>query len=89
MKIFTVHDRAALAYLDPFTSQSVGTAERSFSAAVQDENHHFHKHAPDFTLYLIAEFNQETGEVVPVDRVLIGNAVDFLPARDLKAVNDG
>ena len=60
-KIFSVYDSKTEAYLPPFYTHSVGQAERSFKDACNDTNHEFHKHAEDFTLFQLGEFDDATG----------------------------
>lgn len=57
LQIFSVYDSAAAAYLPPFFTQTTGLAIRSFQDAVNDTNHQFHKHALDYTLHLLGEFD--------------------------------
>lgn len=61
LKIFAAYDRAAAAYLQPFFAPTTGLAIRSFHDAVNDSNHQFNKHADDYTLYLLGEFNDSDG----------------------------
>lgn len=63
-KVLTVRDRAIDAYGQPFFSASIGGAVRSFSDEVNRsaENNQFNKHPEDFDLYLLGEFDDQTGE---------------------------
>lgn len=77
--VFSVFDSKANAYLQPFFSQSIGVAERSFSDAVGTPDHQFCKHAADYTLFQIADYNELTGIITPLDKFInIGNGVEFL-----------
>ena len=60
-KVFSVYDAKTEAYLPPFHCGSLGQAERSFKDACSDPSHEFHKHAEDFTLFHIAEFDDAKG----------------------------
>lgn len=55
MKIFRVYDSKAEAYMNLWTSQTAGTAVRSFEAAVNEEGHDFQKFAGDYTLFEVGE----------------------------------
>lgn len=65
LKIFSVYDTAAAAYLQPFFAPTMGLAIRSFSDAVNDPNHQFAKYSHDYNLYLLGEFNDSDGSFTP------------------------
>lgn len=78
MKIFTVHDAKAEYYMQPFFARNSGEAIRSFSEAINgDSNHQFAKYPADFTLFLLGEFNTDTGEITAHPSKSLGNGVDF------------
>lgn len=77
-KVFTVYDAKTEAYLPPFYSISVGQAERSFSDACNDSSHEFHKHAEDFTLFQIGEFDDAKGHFTMLKAPYsLGTAIAF------------
>ncbi len=61
LKIFTVYDSKAEAYLQPFFAQATGAGIRSFSEAANSQDHQFHKHAADYTLFEIGEWDEIHG----------------------------
>jgi len=63
-KVLAIRDRAIDSYGQPFFSASVGGAVRSFSDEVNrpGENNQLHKHPEDFDLFLLGEFDDQTGE---------------------------
>lgn len=63
MKIFAVYDSKAEAYLQPYFAQTLGTAVRMFTSAAQDQESTFHKHAEDYTLFELGEFDEYTGKI--------------------------
>ena len=63
IRIFTVFDQKAAAYLQPFFSPTVGTAVRAFSDTVNDPNSMLSKHPSDFTLFEIGGFDDQSGVV--------------------------
>lgn len=65
-QIYSVYDMAAKAYLPPFYSVNDDTALRSFASAVQDTNHNFSRHAADYTLFNIGVFDDEQGDITPL-----------------------
>lgn len=61
-KLFAVRDSKAEAYLQPFFSQTLGTALRAITDATNDLQHVFHRYAEDYDLYLLGEFDDETAK---------------------------
>lgn len=78
LKIFTVYDSKADAYMQPFFMRSHGEAVRSWIDAVNDPNTAFNKHPEDFTLFEIGEFDDGSALFTPaVAKRSIGTAVEF------------
>lgn len=71
---YSVHDKAAEAFLPPFYVRSKGEAIRSFTAAVNDPKHQFHASKGDYTLYLNGQFDDRSGVfgAVEPERVMSG-----------------
>lgn len=87
-KVFSVYDSKVMAYLSPFTMDSVGRALRDFTDACNDPKTLFNKHPGDFQLYEIGTFDGSTGLMVAmVPMKLLGCAADFINAgyKDLAA----
>jgi len=61
LKIFSVFDSKAGAFLQPFFSINVATASREFMSAAQDASHAFHRHSGDYELFLLGEWDQYEG----------------------------
>lgn len=63
-KVLAIRDRAIDSYGQPFYSSSVGGAVRSFSDEINRsaENNQLNKHPEDFDLFLLGEFDDQTGE---------------------------
>lgn len=61
LQIFSVYDRAVGAFMNPFYARSKGEALRSFSEAVNDEKHNFHRNAADYSLLYLGEFDDNAG----------------------------
>lgn len=76
LKIFTVYDSKAEAYLQPFYAQATGAAVRMFESAAKDPEHHFHKHAGDYTLFELGSFDEQTGKLEQLpNHINLGNAI--------------
>lgn len=87
--IFTVNDSKAALFLQPFFSRNAQTAKRSFSEAVNDAGHQFHKHAGDYTLFEIGSFDEETGVVTPHKvQTNMGLATIFLEAPEMPNLSE-
>lgn len=63
LKIFSVKDKMAEAFLPPFFLPEIGQATRSFYDCVNDKNHEFGKHPEDYDLYIIGEFDVNKGTI--------------------------
>ncbi len=75
--ICSVHDSKAEAYLPPWATPNPGMARRVFQDALTDPKHGFCQHPEDFTLFHIADWDEQTGELIPVTNKSLGNGVDF------------
>lgn len=77
MKIYTVHDAKAEAYLQPFFMRTNGEAIRSFADACQT-NEQFKKWPADYTLFELGEYDELTGVITPLKAIKsLGNGLDF------------
>lgn len=84
-KIFSVYDAKAGAYLKPIFARNSAVALRMFEAAVNQEDHDFHRFAEDYTLFEIGEWD-EVGAVFMQD----GAHVRLAAAHEMKgAIAEG
>lgn len=82
--VYTIYDAAARAFLQPFFVRSKGEAIRSFSDAVNDEKTQFHKHVGDFSLFYVADYDDNAGTFVcPTAPERIVTAVEVLSVDDV------
>lgn len=80
LKIFTVHDSKAEAYLPPFFMSSRGQAIRAFTDTIADRSTQFSKHPADFTLFEIGEYDDQKGTLTQYEtKQNLGLALDFIP----------
>ena len=78
-KIFSVYDSKAQAYLPPFYNPAVGSAIRAFADAINDSQAPFAKHAGDYVLYQVGEFDDSTGLFTNTAPALhLGMGTDFM-----------
>lgn len=79
LKIFTVYDSKAEAFLPPFFQATKAMAQRVFETVANDPKHQFGAHPADYTLFEIGEFNDESAEIVPHKTPKnIGLAIEFV-----------
>lgn len=78
MKIFSVHDCKAEAYLPPIFMKTKVEAIRAFQTTVESSDSQFHKYPADFTLVELGEFDETTAAISALDIPLIlANASEF------------
>ncbi len=79
LKVFSIHDSKAEAFIQPFYSQTTGTAVRSFEQACNDTASDFNKFAGDYTLFELGEFDQNSAEFTPLTTpVNLGLALSYI-----------
>lgn len=62
LKVFAVYDSKLAAHFTPFFQPHPEMAKRAFSATANDPESQIHDHPHDFTLFELAEWNDESGE---------------------------
>lgn len=79
LKMFTVHDSKAEAFLQPFYDQTTASARRAFGAACNDAEHSFCKFPGDYTLFELGEFDQASGQTKLLDSPInLGLAITYV-----------
>lgn len=78
VNIFAIKDSASRAFNQPFSMHTFGQAIRAFQASVNDESSQINKNPEDFSLYHIAEYDDNTGVITPVDITLVARATELL-----------
>lgn len=64
-KFFTIFDSKVNCYLEPFTARSAAEAIRMWADTINGGKSLMAAHPGDFTLFEIAEYNEETGIITP------------------------
>lgn len=62
LKIFSVYDSKAAAYLQPIFCVNAAVAIRSFEHAVNSEGHDFSRFSADYTLFELGSFDPQLGQ---------------------------
>lgn len=88
IKIFSVFDAMAKAFLPPFFQPEIGQATRVFADCCNSESHQFGNNPADYTLFQIGNFNQENGHIEAITPQSLGNGVTFVsPVTNLEQSN--
>lgn len=78
-KVFSIRDRAANVYAQPFFAPTTAVAVRMFTDEVNrsDQNNNLFRHPEDFDLYEIGSFDDNDGELISeyANQVAIGKDV--------------
>jgi hypothetical protein len=86
VKIFSVYDEKAKAYLQPFFCASAGLALRSVEHSMRDQNSPFYLYSGDFTLFEIGGFDDITGRVLELEHhINLGSLLALRPSVPLAA----
>lgn len=67
MKILSVHDAKVNAFAQPFFMRTQAEAMRGWIEVVNDPSTQFNKHPEDFNLFLLGDFDEDTGVITPLN----------------------
>lgn len=62
-KIYAIFDASVKAYMQPFFLRSQGEALRAFTDLANDDKSNVCRHASDFTLFEIGEYDDTTSKI--------------------------
>lgn len=82
LKVFAMRDVKADAYGSPFFLPNEGLAIRMLGEWVQDKRSEVARYPADFMMFQIGEFDNESGELVPMTPIMVTTAVACLPKPD-------
>lgn len=78
MKIYSVYDSKASAYLLPIYQRTAGEALRAFQSECENKESNFYKYASDFTLVELGDFDELSAKISSHDKpVILANASEF------------
>jgi hypothetical protein len=77
--VYSVFDTKASAFLQPFHAINNAVACRMIADAVAEPNHMFNKHAADFVLFELGEFDDTTGIFTSKTHVNLGTLLTYIP----------
>lgn len=75
-KLVALYDRATEAFAPIMTVHTRNEAIRSFRQAVNDPNTPVYAHPTDYELYIVGDYNDETGEITPLPKEMIARGED-------------
>lgn len=87
-KVFSVYDEAAAAFLQPIFFDTTGQAVRAISDSVADPNSSLSRHTSDYSLFLLGEYDDSTGEFKN-SKSCLGNCVEFKAKANLTSIEKG
>jgi len=77
--VASVFDSAVGYYFQPFFARSRAEALRSFKDACNQEGHNFNKHSGDFSLFILATWDEENGKFEQLDApASMGTALEHI-----------
>jgi hypothetical protein len=71
IKVCAVYDKACAAYLRPIFVAEIAQAQRVFVDEALSEKTAISRHPEDFAIFLLGEFDDSTGELIPTDPMKI------------------
>lgn len=78
MKIFSIYDNKTEIYSKPFYELTIGSAIRVFGDAANDPASAFSKHPADYNLFLLGEFDDNTGEILSQTNQNLGSCLEHI-----------
>lgn len=76
--VFTIYDKAVLAYNTPFFARHTGEAIRSFTDLCRDPQSNVSRHPEDFSLYSLGTYDDGSGVFDCTEPVRIVSANELL-----------
>lgn len=81
--VFSVYDKAVQAFLPPMFMRSQGEALRAFTEACNNNDHQFKRHAADYTLFKLGEWDDASAMFASADPVRIISALECIVDDDV------
>lgn len=78
LKIFSVYDSKAQAFLPPFFLPNEEMAKRTFADCVNSPSHQFGINPADYTLFALGEFDDNAGTMESYPPSSLGLAVEYV-----------
>lgn len=75
--VYTIHDSAIQSHGQPFFARANGEAMRIFQDEATNRESKINKHAKDFDLYKVAEYNDEDATITTETPIRLARASDY------------
>lgn len=79
IKAYSIFDAKVHTWSRPFFELTAGAAVRTVSQVLRDPGSMLSAHPADFSLWFCGEFDEDTGQLVPVAPVSMGPVTQWLP----------
>lgn len=80
--VFSIYDIKSRQYQPPFVMRTIEEAIRGFSYACKKDGSNFKEFPADFTLYQVAFFDDELGQLESLQPIALSNAAEHAHAKD-------
>jgi len=67
LNVYSIRDTKSETFAPPFLQKTNGEAERSFRQLANDEKSQICRYPEDYDLYLLGEYDDNTGKLSPFD----------------------
>lgn len=89
MKVLTVYDSKAEAYLPPFYMRTTAEAIRAYEATCNDPESNMSRYPGDYTLFEIGEWDDEKGHILMYEaKTNLGLAAEFQKEKQTKLIQE-
>lgn len=79
IRLYAIRDKKAGVYNTPVPFDNDAVAIRAFGDLIErDKNNIISVHPSDFSLCLVGEFDRETGDICPLDTVVVADGDQFI-----------
>lgn len=83
MRIYSIYDNKAAAYMRPFFHRNNATAVRDVEQGVNDPQSDLSRAPGDFDLFCLAEWDEVSGKIEVLEKVEnLGNLVHFVRGKE-------
>lgn len=82
LKMFSIYDAKAEAYMRPFFAPTNAAAIRSITDAANDNTHPIGQHPEDYSLFVIAEFDESNAKLEVTSPMILGVCHEFVTQLD-------
>lgn len=77
LRIYSIYDSKAEAYMNPFFMRNDGEALRGFMDGIENSDTPFHKWPQDYTLFHVGHWDDESGLIENTTPKSLGNGVEL------------